>query len=90
MPLSSSIIQGFRKMSHNEQESLVKLHGITYYTTLKGLAFTGFKNEIELQNLYNVKFESGAYKKVHAEIFFHGIINYIFEKNISEFHSNLV
>ena len=77
-------------MSHNEQESLVKLHGITYYTTLKGLAFTGFKNEIELQNLYNVKFESGAYKKVHAEIFFHGIINYIFEKNISEFHSNLV
>ena len=70
MPLSSSIIQGFRKTGHNEQESLVKLHGITYYTALKGLVFTGFKNEIELQNLYNVKFESGAYKKVHAEIFF--------------------
>lgn len=57
-------------MGHNEQESLVKLHGITYYTALKGLVFTGFKNEIELQNLYNVKFESGAYKKVHADIFF--------------------
>ena len=47
-------------MGHNQQESLVKLHGIAYYT-LKGLVFTGFKYEIELQNLYNVKFESGAH-----------------------------
>ena len=60
MLLSSSIVQGFRKMGHNQQESLVKLHGIAYYT-LKGLVFTGFKYEIELQNLYTVKFESGAH-----------------------------
>ena len=38
-------------MSHNEQESLVKLHGITYYTALKGLAFTGFKNEIVTKSI---------------------------------------
>lgn len=69
-------------MGHNEQESLVKLHGITYYTALKGLVFTGFKNEIELQNLYNVKFESGAYKKVHAEIFFFMASLTIFLKRI--------
>ena len=69
-------------MGHNEQESLVKLHGITYYTALKGLVFTGFKNEIELQNLYNVKFESGAYKKSACRDFFFMASLTIFLKRI--------
>ena len=51
-PTGFAIAQGLRKIGENECKALVKFHHIAHQIALKGLPFTHFKDEIELQNLH--------------------------------------
>ena len=53
-------------MGENERKALVKFHHIAYQIALKGLPFTHFKDEIDLQKLHDVKLNSGVYKNESA------------------------
>ena len=84
-PTDSAIAQGLHKTGENERNALVKLHHITYQITLKGLPFTHFKDEIELQKLLNIKFKSRAYENQNAcHDFIVSISDFLMDKNIIE------
>ena len=61
-PTDSTIAQGLHKMGENKHKVLAKFHHIAYQTTLKGLPFTHFKDEIELQKLHSIKFKFGVHE----------------------------
>ena len=65
-PTDSTIAQGLHKMGENKHKVLVKVHHIAYQIALKGLPFTYFKDEIELQKLHSVKFKSGVHENESA------------------------
>ena len=84
-PTDSVIAQELCKMGENEHKALVKFHHIAYQIALKGLPFTHFKDEIELQKLYNVKFKSLAYKNESVcRNFIVTINDFLMDKNIED------
>ena len=84
-PTDSGIAQGLHKMGENKHKALVKLHHITYQIALKGLPFTHFKDETELQKLHDVKFKSGAYENESACYDFNvSISDFLMDRNIIE------
>ena len=84
-PTDSTIAQGLCKMRENEHKALVKFHHIAYQIFLKVLPFTPFKDEIELQNLHNVKFKSWVYENENAcHDFIASISDFLMYNNITE------
>ena len=81
----STIAQELHKMGENEHKALVKFHHIAYQIALKGLPFTHFKDETELQKLYDVKFKSGVYENKNACCnFIVSISDFPMNKNIED------
>ena len=54
VPTYSAIDSSFRKMVEKDRKGLVKLYNIAHYITVKGCAFTNFKESLALEKLHRV------------------------------------
>ena len=64
-PSDWSIVQGIQLMGDLEPDSVKKLQEIAYYIALKGQSFSNFKEQLEIEQMHDVKY-SGAYKNDKA------------------------
>ena len=70
-------------MESKDRSGLKKLAENAYFIALNGRSFTDFKNDIELENIYEVKFDTKAYQNGTAcQDSISSIATYLFEEEL--------
>ena len=83
VPESAAIKRSLNKLLQNELQTLRKLFNTAYFISLKGHAFTDFKDEIELQKINNVVFQFAPYEnETGCREFINSISDYFFRSEV--------
>ena len=83
IPDDCPIASGMKKMSKKEELGIKKLMDIAYFIALKARPFTDFKDQIELEKVHGVKFDTNSYENETAcREFIKSIALYLFDKDV--------
>ena len=82
-PTYSAIGASFKRMGETKKTALKKLFDTAHHIAVKGWTFTDFKDQIQLEKIDGVKFQSGSYENESScRDFIKAIFEFFFQKDI--------
>ena len=82
-PTYSAIGASFKRMGETIKTALKKLFDTAHHIVAKGWTFTDFKDQIQLEKIDGVKFQSGSYENESScRDFIKAIFEFFFQKDI--------
>ena len=84
MPPNSDIATGLQRMDKKDQDTVEKLHEISFNINLQGLPFTALRSQVEIEKLHGVNFTGLYENRTACKTFIFGISEYLFEEIVKK------
>ena len=83
-PPNSAITAGLQQMDEKDQDTVEKLHKISFNIALQGLPFTTLRSQVETEKLHRVNLKGSYENETACKTFIFGISEYSFEETIKK------
>ena len=84
MSPNSAIAKGLQGMDEKDQDTVEKLHEISFNIALQGLLFTTLRSQVENEKLHRVNFKGSYENETACKTFIFGISGYLLEETVKK------